>query len=83
MTRTVLKLELMMRKDIEDFETVFALFTICHCSDISFDEIEESDLPEESLRDRYRAVRESISSLMESLAQYRDEHIDTFNSCDE
>lgn len=63
----------MMRKDIEDFEAVFALFTISHCADISFDEIEESDLPEESLRDGYRAVRESIHSLIESLDQYRNE----------
>lgn len=74
----------MMRKDIEDFETVFALFTICHCADISFDEIEESDLPEESLRDRYRAVRESIYALTKSIEQYRDENIDTFHSaCEE
>lgn len=50
-----------MRKDIEDFETVFALFTISHCSDLMFDEIEESDLPEEYLRDGYRAVRERAS----------------------
>lgn len=70
----------MKRKEIEDFETVFALFTISHCADIMFDEIEESDLPEESLRDGYRAVRESIHSLMESIEQYRDEKIDTFNS---
>lgn len=71
----------MKRKDICcDFEVVFALFTISHCADMMFDEIEESDLPEESLRDRYRSVRESIHSLMESLEQYRDEHIDTFLS---
>lgn len=69
-----------MRKDIEVFEVVFALYTINHSADLMFDEIEESDLPEESLRDRYRSVRESISSLMESLERYRDEHIDTFNS---
>lgn len=74
----------MRRKDIGDFEAVFALYTITHCSDMMFDEIEESDLPEESLRDGYRAVRESIHSLMESIEQYRDENIDTFNSdCDE
>ena len=48
------------------------------------DEIEESDLPEESLREGYRAVRESIHSLIESIEQYRDEKIDVFNSaCDE
>lgn len=70
----------MMRKGIEVFETVFALFTISHCVDMMFDEIEESDLPEESLRDGYRAVRSSISSLMKSIEQYRDENIDTFMS---
>lgn len=70
----------MMRKDIEVFETVFALFTISHCADLMFDEIEESDLPEEYLRDGYRAVRESIHSLTKSIEQYRDENIDTFNS---
>lgn len=68
------------RKDICDFETVFALFTICHCADGMIDEIEESDLPEESLREGYRAVRESIHSLIESIEQYRDEKIDVFNS---
>lgn len=78
-------LELMMlRKDIEYFETVFALFTISHCADMMFDEIAECDLPEEYLRDGYRAVRESIHSLMESIKKYRDAKIDTFNSaCDE
>lgn len=74
----------MRRKDIGDFEAVFALFTISHCADMMFDEIAECDLPEEYLRDGYRAVRESIHSLMERLEQYRDENIDTFNSdCDE
>lgn len=70
----------MMRKDIEDFEVVFALYTITHCADMMFDEIAECDLPEESLRDGYRAVRSSISSLMKSIEQYRDEKIDIFNS---
>lgn len=69
----------MKRQDFCDFETVFALFTICHCADVMIDEIAECDLPE-SLRDGYRAVRSSISSLMESLEQYRDEKIDTFLS---
>lgn len=74
----------MRRKDIGDFEAVFALFTISHCADMMFDEIAECDLPEEYLRDGYRAVRSSIHSLMERLEQYRDENIDTFNSdCDE
>ena len=70
----------MKRQDIRDFETVFALFTIIHCADAMIDEIAESDLPESSLRDGYRAVRSSISSLMESLEQYRDSKIDTFLS---
>lgn len=69
-----------MRKDIEDFETVFALFTISHCADMMFDEIAECDLPEEYLRDEYRAVRESIHSLIGSIKKYRDAEIDTFNS---
>ena len=71
---------LMKRQDIRDFETVFALFTICHCADVTFDEIAECDLPESHLRDGYRAVRSSISSLMESLEQYRESKIDTFLS---
>lgn len=70
----------MMRKDIEDFETVFALYTISHCSDMMFDEIAEDDLPEESLRDGYRAVRSSISSLTKIIEQYRDANIGIFNS---
>lgn len=70
----------MKRQDIRDFETVFALFTICHCADSTLDEIAECDLPESSLRDGYRAVRSSISSLMESLEQYRESKIDTFLS---
>lgn len=70
----------MKRQDIRDFETVFALFTICHCADVTFDEIAECDLPESHLRDGYRAVRSSISSLMESLEQYRDSKIDMFLS---
>ena len=68
----------MKRKDIEVFETVFALFTISHCADMMFDEIAECDLPEEYLRDGYRAVRESIHSLMESIEQYRDDKMGTF-----
>lgn len=69
----------MKRKDIEACESVFALFTICHCADVMIDEIAESDLPE-SLRDGYRAVRSSISELMEVLEQYWDEKVDTFLS---
>ena len=56
----------MKRKDLMDYEVVLALYTICHCADMMIDEIAEDDLPE-SLRDGYRAVRSSISSLVESL----------------
>lgn len=69
----------MKRQDLMDYEVVLALFTICQCADGAFDEIEECDLPE-SLRDGYRAVRESISSLVDSIEQYRDSKIDTFMS---
>ena len=66
-------------KDIEDFEVVFALYTISHCADVMFDEIAEDDLPE-SLIDGYRAVRSSISSLVKSIEQYRDEKKTAFLS---
>ena len=69
----------MKRQDFCDFEAVFALYTISHCADMMFDEIAECDLPE-MLRDDYRAVRSSISSLIKSLEQFRDEKIDTFMS---
>ena len=69
----------MKRQDFCDFEAVFALYTISHCADMMFDEIAECDLPE-MLRDDYRAVRSSISSLTKSIEQYRDEKIDTFMS---
>ena len=72
------------KQDLMDYEVVLALFTICHCIDGAIDEIEEYDLPEESLREGYRAVRESISSLIESLEQYRDDKVDTFmSSCED
>ena len=67
----------MKLKDIEDFEVVLALYTISHCADGMFDEIAEDDLPD-SLIDGYRAVRSSISSLVKSLEQYRDDNITTF-----
>ena len=71
-------LELIMKlKDIEDFEVLFALYTITHCAEGMFDEIAEDDLPD-SLRSDYRAVRSSISSLTKSIEQYRDENIATF-----
>lgn len=62
----------MKRKDLMDYEVVLALFTISTMADGAFDEIAECDLPE-MLRDDYRSVRSSISSLMDSLEQYRDE----------
>lgn len=77
----LLTMELMMkRKDLMDYEVVLVLFTICHCMDGAIDEIEECDLPSQSLRDGYRAVRTSIYALTKSLEQYRDEKIDIFNS---
>ena len=69
----------MKRKDLMTYEVVLALFTICHCADGMIDEIEESDLPD-SIRSGYRAVRESIHSLIESLEQYRDDKKETFMS---
>lgn len=73
----------MKRQDFCDLEAVFALYTISHCSDLMFDEIAEDDLPE-SLCSDYRAVRSSISSLVESLEQYRASKIDAFmSSCED
>ena len=69
----------MKLKDIEDFEVVFALYTISHCADVMLDEIAEDDLPE-SIIDGYRSVRSSICALTKSLEQYRDENIATFIS---
>ena len=69
----------MRLKDIEDFEVLLALYTITHCIDGMLDEIEEDDLPD-SLRSDYRAVRSSISSLIKSIEQYRDDNIATFLS---
>ena len=67
----------MKLKDIEDFEVLLALYTISHCADGMFDEIAEDDLPD-SLMEGYRAVRLSISSLVKSIEQYRDDNIGTF-----
>lgn len=69
----------MKRQDFCDFEAVFALYTISHCADMMFEEIAEDDLPD-SLTAGYRSVRSSISSLVESIKQYRDAKIDTFMS---
>ena len=69
----------MKLKDIEDFEVVLALYTISHCADVMFDEIAEDDLPDALCSD-YRAVRSSISSLVKSIEQYRDDKMDTFLS---
>lgn len=66
-----------MKKVIEDFEVLLALYTISHCADGMFEEIEECDLPE-MLRDDYRAVRSSISALTKHIEQYRDENIAPF-----
>ena len=67
----------MKLKDIEEFEVVFALYTISHCADGMFDEIDEDDLPD-SLCSDYRSVRSSISALTKNIEQYRDETIATF-----
>ena len=73
----------MKLKDIEDFEVVLALYTISHCADGMLDEIAEDDLPDALCSD-YRAVRSSISSLIKSLEQYRDDNIATFiSSCED
>ncbi len=73
----------MKRQDLMDYEVVLALFTICHCMDGIIDEIAECDLPE-MLRENYRSVRSSISSLTKSIEQYRDDKIDTFMaSCED
>ena len=69
----------MRKQDFCDFEAVFALYTISHCLDMMFEEIAEDDLPE-SLISGYRAVRSSISSLVDRIKQYRDDKIDTFMS---
>ena len=69
----------MKKRDLEDYEVVLALFTVCHCIDGIIDEIAECDLPE-MLRDDYRAVILSISSLTKSIEQYRDAKIDTLLS---
>ena len=69
----------MKKQDLIDYEVVLALYTITHCIDGMIDEIAEDDLPD-SLCSDYRAVRSSISSLVKSLEQYRDENIATFIS---
>ena len=79
--RLMNEMELMMkRQDLMDYEVVLALYTICQCMDGAIDEIAECDLPSPSLRDGYRAVRSSISSLVDSIKQYRDDKKDAFTS---
>ena len=62
---------------LEDFEVLLALYTISHCAEGMIDEISEDDLPDALCSD-YRAVRSSISALVKSIEQYRDENIATF-----
>ena len=69
----------MRKQDFMDYEVVLALYTITHCADGMFEEISEDDLPDALCSD-YRSVRSSISSLVKSLEQYRDENIATFLS---
>ena len=64
---------------LKDFEVLLALYTISHCADGMFDEIDDDDLPDALCSD-YRAVRSSISALTKSIEQYRDENIATFLS---
>ena len=68
---------MMKRKDLEAFRAVFALYTISYCADVSIGEIEESDLPE-MFREGYRAVRSSLSELVDGLEQYCKDKTDTF-----
>ena len=76
----MLILELIMKlKNIEDFEVLLALYTISHCAEGMLDEISVDDLPDALCSD-YRAVRSSISSLVKSIEQYRDENIATLLS---
>ena len=73
-------MEFMMKKqDLMDYEVLLALYTISHCADGMFEEIAEDDLPDDLCSD-YRSVRSSISSLVKSLEQYRDDNIATFLS---
>ena len=67
----------MKLQDIEDFEVVLALYTITHCAEGMFDEIDEDDLAGSLCAD-YSSVRSSITSLTKSLEQYRDDNIATF-----
>ena len=67
----------MKLKNIEDFEVLLALYTISHCMYGMLDEIAEDDLPDALCSD-YRSVRSSISSLVKSIEQYRDDNIATF-----
>ena len=69
----------MKKQDLMDYEVLLALYTISHCADGMFEEIAEDDLPDALCSD-YRSVRSSISSLVKSLEQYRDENIATFIS---
>ena len=69
----------MKKQDLMDFEVLLALYTISHCADGMFDEIDEDDLPD-ALCSYYRAVRSSISSLVKRIEQYRDANISSFLS---
>ena len=69
----------MKKQDLMDFEVLLALYTISHCADGMFDEIDEDDLPDALCSD-YRAVRSSISALTKSIEQYRDDNIATLLS---
>ena len=69
----------MKQKDLMHFETVCALFSMCHCLDDLLDEITEEDLPE-TLGESYQALKTSIRAMLEGMEQYRDAEKDTFMS---
>lgn len=71
------------REDIKEFEAVLALYTICRCADMMFDEIADCDLPE-AFRDGYRAVRSILSEFGDSLElYYRDKEDALTSACED
>ena len=69
----------MKREHVKEFEAVLALYTICRCADMNFDEIAECDLPE-AFRDGYRAVRSGLSEFGDILEQYCRDKEDALTS---
>ena len=75
----IMELMIMKKQDLEAFRAVFALYTISYCADVSIGEIEECDLPD-PFREGYRAVRSSLSELVDDLEQYCKDKTDAFMS---